>query len=82
LNSEHNENNDSEWIQVKVKNKKKEPPSNLNIKEEKEIIVNKQFNDEYNNSNVEIVKNLIERNKKSLIVLRGCSGSGKSTLAK
>ena len=41
-----------------------------------------QINDEYNKSNVEIVKNLVIQNKKSIIILRGCSGSGKSTLAK
>jgi ABC-type bacteriocin/lantibiotic exporter with double-glycine peptidase domain len=82
--NQDNENNDSEWVQVKVKNKKKEPLSPPSTKDEKEKSTNsnKQINDEYNKSNVEIVKNLVVQNKKSIIILRGCSGSGKSTLAK
>jgi hypothetical protein len=36
----------------------------------------------YNLPHVEFVKNLIETNTKTMIILRGCSGSGKSTLAR
>jgi hypothetical protein len=82
LDSEANDN----WQTAKPKKRQEKPPAtleNLNNKSFPEILPQRPSNPEaYNFAHIELVRSLVEKNIKTLVIMRGCPGSGKSTLAR